>query len=174
MDKTSQPTEQDIPIIDQLDIVAQKDTDEQKVSSMPHTSLRKLSPLDAAIMTLKKSNPALSAYQIGKVLKKQNFSTNRLSVYSRLKANDYLQTEFKALENYHREQLVREDYPLARKKLRKLLKNKDNVAPAAVQMQAIKLVYDKSLADRQDKIPESPVNIENIEKLQILVQGDIT
>ncbi len=164
-------------IIQPEKICSNDDTDTTDIPDspqMPKTNLRKLSALDAAILALKKAHPQLSAYKIGQALTKQNFSTNRTSVYARLTSNDYLRSEFKALENYHREQLIREDYPLARKKLRKLLKNKDNVAPAAVQMQAIKLVYDKSLADRQDKIPESPVNIENIEKLQILVQGDIT
>jgi len=142
--------------------------------SKPKKKRNSLSKYDIAALTLKKQNPALTPHAIGKQLIKHGFSVNKNTVYSRLKHSDYLQAEFRMIENQHREQLVREDYPLARKKLRKLLKNKDNVAPAAVQMQAIKLVYDKSLADRQDKIPESPVNIENIEKLQILVQGDIT
>lgn len=115
----------------------------------------------------------MTAYQVGQALLKHKLSKNRLTVYNRLKANDYLHAEFKALENYHREQLVREDFPLARKTLRKVLKNKDKSVPAAVQVQASKIIYDKALADRQDKHPESPVNIENVERLQVLIQGDI-
>ena len=135
---------------------------------------KKLSPLDASILTLKRTRPDMSAWQIGHALKKHNLSKNIGSVYNRLKRNEFLHAEFHALEKYHREQLVREDYPLARKKLRKILKNQDDKIPAAVEMQAIKLVYDKSLADRQDKSIESPVNIQNIERLQILVQKAIT
>ena len=170
MDKTSQPTEQAQQAPSNQDVPEHL----SDIPEIPAANMQKLSSIDSAILAVKRLNPHMTAYEIGKQLKKHKLSINRMTVYSRLRQNDYLQTEFKALENYHREQLVREDYPLARKKLRKLLKNKDNVTPAAVQMQAIKLVYDKSLADRQDKIPESPVNIENIEKLQILVQGDIT
>jgi hypothetical protein len=134
----------------------------------------KLSKLDMAILTLAKANPQASAYQIGKQLLKAGVSTNRLSVYHRLKKNDYLNAEFKRLEVYNREQLVREDFPLARKKLRNVLKSKDNSVPAAVQVQAAKIIYDKALADRQDKHPESPVIIENIERLQVLIQGDVS
>ena len=134
----------------------------------------KLSNLDTAILTLKRQNPQLTAYQVGQALLKHKVSKNRLTVYNRLKANDYLQAEFKALENHYREQLLREEYPLARKSLRKVLKNKDKDIPAAVEMQAVKLVYDKVHADRQDKIPESPVIIENIERLQVLVQSDVS
>ena len=138
---------------------------------IPATEQRKLSGLDSAILTLKRINPQTTAYQIGKSLLKHKLSTSRMSVYTRLKSNDYLRSEFNALEKYHREQLVREDLPLARKVVRKHLKNKDKSTPAAVQIQAAKLVYDKALADRQEKMTDSPVNIENIERLQVVIGG---
>ena len=145
-----------------------------EITEHPFPDLKKLSQIDSAILAVKRLNPGMTAYEIGKQLKKHKVSQNRMTVYTRLKANDYLRSEFHALEKYHREALIREDYPLARKKLRKILKNQGDKIPAAVEMQAIKLVYDKSLADRQDKSIDSPVQIQNIEKLQILVQHDIT
>jgi hypothetical protein len=113
----------------------------------------------------------MSANAIGKALIKANISRNPSTIYQRLSKNDYLKAEFAAIEAHNREQLVREEYPQARKKLRKYLKCKDDSIPHNVQMAAVKLVYDKALADRQDKAPESPVNIANIERMQILVQG---
>ena len=135
---------------------------------------KKLSALDSAILILKRAHPEMSAWQIGKMLKKHNLSKNIQSVYTRLKKNDYLHMEFHALTKHSREAMIREDLPLARKKLRKILKNQGDKIPAAVEMQAIKLVYDKSMADVQDKGIDSPVQIQNIEKLQILIHSDIT
>ena len=135
---------------------------------------RKLSALDSAILALKRTHPDLTAAQIGKALKKHGLSSSVVSIYTRLRESELLRMEFSALEKYRREQLVRDEYPLARKKLRKILKNRDDKVPAAVEMQAVKLVYDKVHADRQDKSIESPVNIQNIERLQILVQKAIT
>jgi len=145
----------------------------EKPSDFELPDKKNLSKMDMAILTLKRTHPNLSGYAIGKKLKELGVSHSRMSVYSRLTKNDYLKAEFKQLENYHRETLVREDFPLARKTLRKVLKNKDKSVPAAVQVQASKIIYDKALADRQDKHPESPVNIENVERLQVLIQGDI-
>ena len=72
-----------------------------------------------------------------------------------------------------REQLVREEYPLARKAIRNILKDKDNNVPPNSKVAAAKLIYDKVHADRMEQ-PGSPVNIENIERLQVLIQSDVS
>jgi hypothetical protein len=131
----------------------------------------KLTKYETAALALKRLHPEMTPHAIGQALLKSRLSRNFNTIYQRFKLSDYFKTEFVALEKYHREQLVREDLPLARKVVRKHLKNKDKSTPAAVQIQAAKLVYDKALADRQDKMTDSPVNIENIERLQVVIGG---
>jgi hypothetical protein len=131
----------------------------------------KLTKYETAALALKRLHPEMTPHAVGQALLKSRLSRNFNTIYQRFKLSDYFKTEFNALEKYHREQLVREDLPLARKVVRKHLKNKDKSTPAAVQIQAAKLVYDKALADRQEKMPDSPVNIENIERLQVVIGG---
>ena len=140
------------------------------VSKQIHDT-KKLNNIDTAALTLKQLNPGMTRNAIGEALLKAKIIKNPHTIYQRLHRSDYLSAEFAAIENHNREQLVREEFPQARKKLRKFLKCKDDSVPANVQMAAVKLVYDKALADRQDKTPESPVNIGNIERMQVMIQG---
>ena len=50
----------------------------------------KLSSLDTAILTLKRTNPQMTAYQVGQALLKHKLSKSNMTVYTRLKRNDYL------------------------------------------------------------------------------------
>ena len=138
----------------------------------PNTMGVKLSRYDVAALTAKRLNPNATPHAIGKILVKSGLSSDKNTIYSRLKRSDYLQGEFVQLEKSLREQLVREEYPLARKAIRKILKDKDNTVPPNAQVAAAKLIYDKVHADKNEQ-PGSPVNIENIERLQVLIQSDV-
>ena len=139
----------------------------------PNTMGVKLSRYDVAALTAKRLNPNATPHAIGKILVKSGLSSDKNTIYSRLKRSDYLQGEFVQLEKSLREQLVREEYPLARKAIRKILKDKDNNIPPNAQVAAAKLVYDKVHADKQESTG-SPVNIENIERLQVLISADVS
>ena len=132
-----------------------------------------LSKYDVAAVALKRTQPQLSAKAIGQALVNAQLSRSPRTIYNRLHHSDYLRSEFQQLEKSLREQLVREEYPLARKAIRKILKDKDNTVPPNAQVAAAKLIYDKVHADKAEQ-PGSPVNIENIERLQVLIQSDVS
>jgi hypothetical protein len=136
-------------------------------------NLQKLSPYDTAALMVKKAQPHLTPGQVANILVKNGVSENKKTMYVRLSKNSYLRSEFQQLEKQLREQLVREEYPLARKAIRKILKDKDNKIPPNAQVAAAKIIYDKVHADKQDA-PGSPVSIGNIERLQVLVSSDVS
>jgi hypothetical protein len=112
-----------------------------------------------------------SSHAIGRKLVALGLSRCKDTIYQRLKKSEYLRAEFAAIEKHIQEQLVREDFPLARRVAHKALR------PAQMsekdKFPYVKLVYDKALANRKDKIPESPVSIGTIERLQVIMKATL-
>lgn len=131
----------------------------------------KMSRYDVAALTLKKQFPTLSSHAIGRRLVEHGLSRCKDTIYQRLKKSDYLRAEFAAIEKHTHEQLVREDFPLARRVARKALRSSQ--MSEKDKFSYVKLVYDKALADRKDKTSVSPVSLETIERLQVIIEASL-
>jgi hypothetical protein len=89
-------------------------------------------------------------------------------VYDRLKKKDYLSRPIQEIRNYHKEQHTREIFPLAQKKLKKALKNKN--LDEKTSFNYVKLAYDKELSDQTN--PTTHQTQINIETLQAIMGSD--
>jgi len=129
------------------------------------------STLDPAILTAIKAYPNASKSQIANIVKDMGVTNHIQSVYNRLKKKDYLNKEIAEIETQHHQQLVREDYPLARKRLAKALKDKDLTHKEAFPF--VKLAYDKVHGETFKNAPSAGIPMVAIQNAQIIVQGDI-
>ena len=147
------------------------DNNKEETTQKPTQKPIKLSKLDKAILTTLKAHPNLNKAQLAKAVVDLGVTAHIHSVYNRLKKKDYLQREMTEIENHLQEQLVREDYPLARKRLVKALKDKDITHKEALPY--VKLVYDKTHGEKYiNKSPEV-VHIGAIKNAQFVIQSDL-
>ncbi len=149
----------------------EKPTNTPKKTGNGHYSYQKTSAYDKKALALLTQDPTLTPYQIGKKLKAQGKALSRNHIYSRLKKSDYLRTEFARIEKYHMEQLHRDTYPLAAKRMNKALKNKElddnKVFPY------VKLAYDKVHGETHKHVPAPTISVGNIEKMQVIINNDL-
>ena len=139
------------------------------VSDIPIKPIEKIYPKDKALVELRKKYPELTNYQLGKKLQELGIYSSKGQIYRRLKASDYLKTEFSELEKRVKEQVLREEYPLARKVVRKVLKDKD--IDAKTQYNYTKLVYDHALGSKFN-VPNIIGTI-NIQPVQVAISKDL-
>ena len=142
----------------------------QNTSDIPKIDL-KPSKLDKAIVTVIKSDPDITKAQLANRIVALGITKHVQSVYNRLKKKDYLQAELSQIEDYHAQQLQREDYPLARKRLNKALKDPELSHKEAFPM--IKLVYDKVHGEKHFNQAPQVVNIESINNAQFNIKQDV-
>lgn len=133
------------------------------------TANKRLKPTASEMKTLElmSRNPYDSMCQIGKKCVEEGIDKNPKQIYVRWKKSDYLQVEVPALEERHKEELMREDMPLASRKLRKALKelNSKEAFPY------VKLVYDRVLGDKM----QSPTIIGNVNigSIQVAIREEL-
>ena len=132
---------------------------------------KKLSKMDRAIITAIKANPDISRAQLANTVVDLGAAKHIQSVYGRLKKRDYLNAELVQIENYHAQQLQREDYPLARKRLNKALKDKDITHKEALPY--VKLVYDKVHGEKHFNQAPQVIHIDAINNAQFLIKDDV-
>ena len=137
----------------------------------------KLSTLDKNILAATKvlDNPTKS--NIANYVVELGGAKHIQTVYNRLKKRDYLQAELSQIEDYHAQQLQREDYPLARKRLNKALSDKDETGAYVLSHKEafpmIKLVYDKVHGEKHFNQAPQVVNIESINNAQFNISNDV-
>ena len=158
---------QDKIVKPELNKEADIDSDPPKTPEKP----KKMSKMDMAIVTAIKAEPGITKAQLANRVVSLGAAQHIQSVYGRLKKKDYLQAELSQIEDYHAQQLQREDYPLARKRLNKALKDPELSHKEAFPM--IKLVYDKVHGEKHFNQAPQVVNIESINNAQFNIKADV-
>ena len=130
----------------------------------------KLDKIDQAILNIATANPETSINGIAKHLINAGYCDSHTVPYDRLKKRDYLRSELAKIQAHHRQQMVREDYPLARSVLNKALKNKD--LDIRDKTPLVKLVYDKVHGDQGPASPATTINIGHMQVLQGIMRGN--
>lgn len=131
----------------------------------------KLSKLDQGILTVMHANPESSRAEIVNQVVDLGLAKHKPTVYNRLRKRDYLQAELQQIENFHAQQLQREDYPLARKRLNKALKDKEITHKEALPY--VKLVYDKVHGEKHFNQAPQVIHIDSINNAQLIIGDDI-
>jgi hypothetical protein len=106
---------------------------------------KELSEKDKLILSKVKEDPEKPLNQIGKELVELGVYKHPGSIYRRLSQNGILKREIAEVEKYWGEHLKREIYPLAAKRWKRALKNKDLSDKEAFSF--VKLAADKVHAD---------------------------
>jgi hypothetical protein len=83
-----------------------------------------------------------------------------------------LHADLQTIEDYNQQQLVREDYPLARKRLRRALK--DNELSHKDALPYVKLAYDKTHGEKHMNAAPQTVNFIQIQQAAIGISADIS
>ena len=137
----------------------------------------KLSKLDQGILTVMHANPEANRTEIVNKTYDLGLVKHKQTVYNRLKKRDYLQAELSQIEDYHAQQLQREDYPLARKRLNKALSDKDETGAYVLSHKEafpmIKLVYDKVHGEKHFNQAPQVVHIDAINNAQFNISNDV-
>ena len=131
----------------------------------------KLSKIDKAIITVIKSEPDINKAQLANRIVALGITKHIQSVYNRLKKKDYLQAELSQIEDFHAQQLQREDYPLARKRLNKALKDSELTHKEALPY--VKLVYDKVHGEKHFNQAPQVIHIDSINNAQFNIKDDV-
>ena len=132
----------------------------------------KLSTLDEGILTVMRANPEANRTDIVNKTYALGLVKHKQTVYNRLKKKDYLNAELSKIEDFHAQQLQREDYPLARKRLNKALKDQELTHKEALPY--VKLVYDKVHGEKHFNQAPQVVNIESINNAQFNIKADVS
>jgi hypothetical protein len=133
--------------------------------------LSKLTPYEIAAVTIKQANPTMTKGAIGRALKDLGLSKNEKTIYSRLRESDYLNRELAEIENNHREHMLRITYPKAEKVVDQALDSKR--MKLKEKFPFAKLAYDKVHGETHKHVGASAVNVENIERLQVVIGNDL-
>ena len=127
-------------------------------------TFRKHKIVDQLILAESNTFPDKTPYQIGQEFQEVGIYDNPMSVYKRLSKSDYLRVELTKLKEKVRENTIRVMFPLAEKRLKKVLKNRD--LDEKTLFPYVKLVYDKALGeDFQGAIFQTF----NVDKMQQIV-----
>ena len=132
---------------------------------------KKMSKMDMAMVTAIKAEPGMTKAQLANRVVSLGAAKHIQSVYGRLKKRDYLNAELSQIEDFHAQQLQREDYPLARKRLNKALKDNDITHKEALPY--VKLVYDKVHGEKHFNQAPQVIHIDAINNAQFLIKDDV-
>ena len=127
----------------------------------------KLSDTQQAIIQVAEVHPNLNNNQIAKKLIATGQIKGRDAVYKALQKSDYTRLKLEELRSRITEDHARVMFPLAQKRLKQVLKDKDATHRDA--MTAVKLVYDKQMGDKEEPTQVTQVNIE--EMRQVIIDG---
>ena len=151
----------------ELNNKANIDSDPPKTPEKP----KKMSKMDMAIVTAIKAEPGITKAQLANRVVSLGAAQHIQSVYGRLKKKDYLQAELSQIEDFHAQQLQREDYPLARKRLNKALKDSELTHKEALPY--VKLVYDKVHGEKHFNQAPQVIHIDSINNAQFNIKDDV-
>jgi len=135
--------------------------------------ISKLTPYEAAAVTIKNANPEMTKSEIGRKLKEIGLSKNSKSIYSRLEASDYLEGELIRIENNHRETMLRLTYPKAERVVEEALDASNRKLKLKDKLGYVKLVYDKVHGETHRHITAPTINVANIERMQVVIGNDL-
>ena len=126
-----------------------------------------LSETEQSILSVAEVHPEKSNYQIAQQLVATGDIKCIDTVYKCLKRSDYTRLKLAELRSRLHEDHARTIMPLAHKRLKKALKNKELAEKEAFPY--VKLAYDKGMADKEEATTQVQVNIE--EMRQIIIDG---
>ena len=130
-------------------------------------NIPELSDTEQSILSIAEVHPEKSNYQIAKQLVDIGQITCTDTVYKCLKRSDYTRLKLEELRSRITEDHARTMFPLAQKRLKQVLKDKEATHRDA--MTAVKLVYDKQMGDKEEPTQVTQVNIE--EMRQVIIDG---
>jgi hypothetical protein len=125
-----------------------------------------LDKTDSIIVNLVKTEPTLTNSQIANKLKDIGQIKSTSTVYNRLRKNIYLHGEIQRLRDAIKEDHSRVIFPLAHKRMKEALKNKDLHDKDVFQY--VKLAYDKELSTKEEANTQVNTQV-NIDSLQIMI-----
>ena len=126
-----------------------------------------LTDTQQAIINAVEIHPEESTHQIAKRLQATGQVTGVDTVYKAIKSSEYTRLKLAELRSRLHEDHTRTIMPLAHKRLKKALKNKELAEKEAFPY--VKLAYDKGMADKEEATTQVQVNIE--EMRQIIIDG---
>lgn len=127
-----------------------------------------LDEIDNKILNIVTADPTINGNQIGNKLIQLGVVKSPQSVYARLKKNTYLHGEIQKLRDAIKEDHSRTIFPLAHKRMKQALKNKDLHDKDVFQY--VKLAYDKELSTKEENTGNHVESV-NIESLQVLINN---
>ena len=119
--------------------------------------------IDQLILAESTTFPEKSFDQIGQELQQVGVYNHPKSIYKRLTHSEYLRVELAKLKERVRENTIRVMFPLAEKRVKKALKNKD--LDEKTLFPYIKLIYDKTLGEDFQGIINQTVNINQLQQV---------
>ena len=126
-----------------------------------------LTDTQQAILNVAEVNPTFNNHQIANKLVTTGHVKSIQATYDALKRSDYTRLKLAELRSRLHEDHARTIMPLAHKRLKKALKNKDLAEKEAFPY--VKLAYNKGMADKEEATTQVQVNIE--EMRQIIIDG---
>ena len=133
----------------------------------PHPKYDKI---DQAIVNLAVADPTLTNNAIANKLINIGLTNTHTTVYNRLTKKDYLRGEIDEIRANHREQISRELMPLALTVTRKALKSKD--ISEKDKHPYVAMVVKSDLGDQGADTKPATINIEHLERMQVIMRGN--
>ena len=126
-----------------------------------------LTDTERTLLQIQEAHPEYTDAQLAKHTVDIGALSHPQSAYRVLKKGDYLRLKLAELRSRLHEDHTRTIMPLAHKRLKKALKNKELGEKEAFPY--VKLAYDKGMADKEEPSSQVQVNIE--EMRQIIIDG---
>jgi precorrin-6B methylase 1 len=125
-----------------------------------------LDDIDNKILNIVTADPTINPNQIGNKLIQLGVAKSPQLVYNRLNKNIYLRGEIQRLRDAIKEDHSRVIFPLAHKRMKEALKNKDLHDKDVFQY--VKLAYDKELSTKEETNTQVNTQV-NIDSLQVMI-----
>jgi len=152
--------------------IRQTDNIPEKPSKTPFKDPN-LTQYEKIAVSIKQRRPELTNAQLGRELNKVGASNNTKYIFQRMADSDYFKAELQAVENQHHENMLRETYPIAEKVLNRALKSRDKTLDLKGKFPYVKLAYDKVHGETHRHVSQPAINVENIERLQVVIGNDL-
>lgn len=125
-----------------------------------------LDEIDKTIVDVAKYNPEYTNNQIANKLKDIGKIKSLNTVFNRIRKNTYLHGEISKVREAIKEDHSRVIFPLAHKRMKQALKNKDLHDKDVFQY--VKLAYDKELSTKEEATNITNQQV-NIDSLQVMI-----
>ena len=126
--------------------------------------------IDQAICNIVQVHPNANPSEISRRLNNTGTIISHQAIYHRLKTRDYLSREIETIRANHREQISRELMPLALMVTRKALKSKD--ISEKDKHPYVAMVVKSDLGDQGADTKPATINIEHLERMQVIMRGN--